>query len=207
MTAPDVAPAPGRIFLVGLMGAGKSVVGAQLAAMLGRAYRDNDTLLQQQTGLDAPTLAEIGRSALHAQECRQLRAMLVAPPPFVAGVAASVADHRDDLALLVRAGQVVYLRASPATLAQRVGRGEGRPFLGQDGGRTLRTLRAMFDRRDPVLRELGLVVDTDGRHPGQIATELAHRFTPPGPGPAAPRPAGEPGRRPADRDPGDRPEE
>src|SRR5262249_46653960 len=125
------------IFLVGLMGAGKSVVGALLAAKLGWDYRDNDVLLQQQTGLNAPALATKGRDVLHAQESRQIRTLLVAPPPFVAGVAASIADYHDDLTLLCDAGHVIYLRAAPATLAQRVGDGDGRPWL---AGNPLATL-------------------------------------------------------------------
>ncbi len=67
--------------------------------------------------------------ALHAQESGQLRALLDTPAPYVAGIAASVADNPDDLARIAAAGRVVYLRASPRTLARRVGRGQGRPWL------------------------------------------------------------------------------
>jgi shikimate kinase len=164
---------PEPLFLVGLMGAGKSVVGALLAAKLGWDYRDNDALLQQQTGLDAPALAALGRDVLHAQESRQLRTLLVAPPPFVAAVAASVADYRDDLTLLCDAGHVIYLRAAPATLAQRVGHGEGRPWL---EGNPLPTLERMYAARDEIYQSVGQTVNTDGRNPERIAAELAARF-------------------------------
>ncbi|EIV92047.1 shikimate kinase [Frankia sp. QA3] len=167
---PDLAR---RIFLVGLMGSGKSTVGRSLADRLGWPYLDNDTLLQQRTGLDAPTLAELGRQALHAQESRQLRALLDTPAPFVAGIAASVADNSDDLALMADAGHVVYLRTTPSTLARRVGHGRGRPWLGGD---PLTTLTEMFDARDDAYRRVGHVVDTDGRNPHEIAAELARLF-------------------------------
>ncbi|WP_261569394.1 shikimate kinase [Frankia gtarii] len=159
-----------RIFLVGLMGSGKSTVGRVLADRLGRPYLDNDALLQQRTGLDAPALADLGRQALHAQESRQLRALLDAPVPYVAGIAASVADNPDDLARIAAAGRVVYLRASPRTLARRVGHGQGRPWLDGD---LLTTLTRMFAARDDSYRRVGHVVDTDGRDPHEIAAELA----------------------------------
>ncbi|KJE25353.1 shikimate kinase [Frankia torreyi] len=160
----------GRIFLVGLMGSGKSTVGRALADRLGRPYLDNDALLQQRTGLDAPALADLGRAALHDQESRQLHALLDTPAPYVAGIAASVADNPDDLGRIADAGRVVYLRATPATLARRVGRGQGRPWLGED---LLTTLNEMFAARDDAYRRVGQVVDTEGRDPHEIAAELA----------------------------------
>ncbi len=170
------APATARIFLVGLMGAGKSTVGRALAQLLGWPYLDNDEMLQRQTGLDAPTLAELGRRALHAQEARQLRALVAMPAPFVAGVAASVADQQDDLGLMTRAGRVIYLRAAPATLARRVGRARGRPWLGAD---PLAVLTRMFAARDAAYRDAGLVIDTDGRNPPEIAAWLARHLAEP----------------------------
>ena len=165
---------PARIFLVGLMGAGKSTVGRALARRLGWAYRDNDMLLRAQTGLAAPTLADQGREALHTQESRQLRALVEAPPPFVAGVAASVADYPDDLALVANAGHVVYLRTSPEKLAERVGAGAGRPWL-QDPD-PLTVLRRQMAQRDGIYKSLGYVVNTGRRDPDDIAAELAARF-------------------------------
>lgn len=145
-------------------------MGRALAARLGRPYLDNDALLQQRTGLDAPALADLGRAALHDQESRQLHALLDTPAPYVAGVAASIADNPDDLGRIVDAGRVVYLRATPRTLARRVGRGQGRPWLDGD---LLSTLNEMFAARDDVYRRVGHVVDTDGREPHEIAAELA----------------------------------
>ncbi|WP_131746233.1 shikimate kinase [Frankia sp. Cppng1_Ct_nod] len=166
-------PRPKRVFLVGLMGAGKSTVGIALAALLGCKYLDNDVLLEQQARASLQELATAGRQALHEQESRQLRALFDISGPFVAGVAASVADRADDMALMVAAGRVVYLRATPATLAQRVGGGEGRPWLADD---PLPLLESMFAARDRAFRSVDHVVDTDGRDSEEIAAELAARL-------------------------------
>jgi shikimate kinase len=171
---PVTDPGRPRILLVGLMGAGKSTVGRALADLLSCPYLDNDVLLEQQSRATAEQLATAPAGVLHAEESRQLDALLALPGPFVAGVAASVADRPDALTRLTRAGRVVYLRAAPATLAARVGAGADRPWLGDD---PRRILERMFAARDDAFRATAhLTVDTDGRDPADIAAELAARL-------------------------------
>ncbi|WP_322780958.1 shikimate kinase [Frankia sp. Cas4] len=152
------------------MGAGKSTVGTALATLLGCRYLDNDVLLTQQAQAGPRELATAGPAALHDHESRQLRTLLELPGPFVAGVAASVADRPHDMALLAAAGWVGYLRATPRTLAGRVGGGAGRPWLDDD---QQAVLESMFAARDRVYRRTDYVVDTDGRDAEEIAAEIA----------------------------------
>ncbi len=150
------------------MGAGKSTVGALMAQALGRPYLDNDELLHQQTGRTAVELAAEGGNRLHEAESRQLRSLGALRRPFVAAVAASVADRPDDLQLLRSLGDSVYLRLRPETLARRVGVGQGRPWLGGD---QLTVLTEMFSARDPVLvRVADVVIDCDELVPAAIVT-------------------------------------
>ncbi len=152
------------------MGAGKSTVGTALATLLGCRYLDNDVLLTQQARAGPRELATAGPAALHDQESRQLRTLVGLPGPFVAGVAASVADRPHDMALMAATGWVGYLRATPRTLAERVGAGAGRPWLA-DNQRAV--LESMFAARDRVYRSADHVVDTDGRDVAEIAAEIA----------------------------------
>jgi len=159
-----------RVFLLGLMGAGKSTVGAALAGLLGWPYLDNDLLLHQRTGIDTVGLAALGRDALHLQESRQLHALLDVAPPYVAGIAASVAERPEDLGVLRAAGLTAYLRARPATLAVRIGPVQhGRPWLGAG---TPAVLDGMFRARDAALCLADVVVDTDERDPAEVAAGL-----------------------------------
>ena len=144
---------PTRIWLTGLMGAGKTTVGRRLAAQLGWPYLDNDTELLRRTGV-ALRDWEPG-DALHQAEWETLRAMAATDAPFVAGVPASVADRPDLLAEVAASGVLVHLEASPAVLEERV-EGTGRP-LGPDARATLED---QFAHRDPVYRAAAaLVVD------------------------------------------------
>ncbi|HET8970917.1 MAG TPA: shikimate kinase [Candidatus Nanopelagicales bacterium] len=166
------APAggPGRVWLVGSMGAGKSTVGRALAELLGVPLLDNDLELARETGRSTLALAAGGERALHQQESDQLRRAARRPGPFVAGVAASVADRPEDLALLRRTGTVVYLRAAPETLAARVSRDPARPFVGEDPEPWL---AVHLERRDPVyLAAAQLTVAVDGRTVRSIVAEI-----------------------------------
>jgi shikimate kinase len=172
---PESAVRPAyRIWLIGSMGAGKTAVGGELARRLGCDLLDNDTELLRQTGQSLTELAELGWDPLHQSESGQLRAASTLPPPFVAGVAASVGDRPDDLDLLRATGIVVYLQAGPGTLAARVGGGEGRPWLQDDPERWL---AAMLERREPsYLTAADIVVAVDELDPATAADHILDRL-------------------------------
>ena len=158
---------PRRIWLVGSMGSGKTAVGAALAERLGWPLLDNDEELESHEGRSLTDLADDGPDALHRREAAQLRRATVRPPPFVAGVAASVGDRAADLDRLRASGSVVYLRASVPTLAARVGSGVDRPWLAGDPAAWLATTLA---RREPAyLAAAHVVVDVDSRTPADVA--------------------------------------
>lgn len=158
------------------MGAGKTAVGAALAEILGWPLLDNDAELTRRTGRTLTDLARAGWDALHGSEAEQLRAAADLPPPFVAGVAGSVGDRPDDLELLRRTGAVVYLRAAPRTLAERVGDGAGRPWLDGD---PLAWLTGMLARRGPAyLAAADVVVDVDDLAPAEAAEVVAAALVP-----------------------------
>lgn len=164
-------PAPARVLLIGMMGAGKSTVGRELAARTGWPYLDNDDLVHRARGLTAPeVLARDGVEELRAAEADALTLALGMPAPVVAGVAGGVVLDAALRARLVGAGVVVWLRARPQTLAVRVGRGEGRPWLEGDPVAALRRLAA---ERDPLYAEVAtLVVDVDGVSASTVAARV-----------------------------------
>jgi shikimate kinase len=79
----------------------------------------------------------------------------------------------DTQALL--AGQpVVFLRVGLADASRRVGLGQGRPML---LGNVRSRIKALLDERAPVYESVAaLVVDTDGRTPAEVATEIEERL-------------------------------
>ncbi|CAN5471736.1 shikimate kinase [soil metagenome] len=157
--------------MVGLMGSGKTTTGRVLAARLGWPYLDNDVDLIRDTGKSAAELAESGARTLHELESSRLFGLVAETPPFVAGVAASVADRLNDLELIRSSGLVVYLRATPETLASRVERDDvTRPWV---KGGAVEVLTSMLDARGGVFTSIAdVVVDVDERSPHEAVGDI-----------------------------------
>lgn len=108
-----------RVVVLGLMGAGKSTLAAALGERTGRAVRDSDRDLADDTGRSAAQIADVdGAARLHELERDHLIGALSGPPSVIAA-AASAVEHQDVLEALADAF-VVWLRASS----------DGDPLLG-----------------------------------------------------------------------------
>jgi shikimate kinase len=149
------------VWLVGMMGAGKSSVGARLAERLGVPFYDTDTEVELEAGLSvAEIFAREGEEGFRAREGRAVerlagRAAVVA----LGGGALTRAAVRERVA---EAGRRVYLRARAETLLARIGAGRGRPLLcGLDAAGRLGRLRELLARREPDYARAEVVVETD----------------------------------------------
>ena len=173
MSAP-ADPAPARVVLLGLMGAGKTTVARVLSRRLGWPRLDNDEQVAARAGVPSVELAaRDGLARLHEVEAGALREALAQAPPFVVTAAASVVDDGEHDELLAARAFTVWLRARPETLTARVGHNPERPIL--DGATDVRaTLAAQAERRSPRLAAVAdLVVDVDDRSPAEIAEQIA----------------------------------
>lgn len=168
-----MSPPGGRILLIGMMGAGKSTTGRELARRLGAPYLDSDEQVEKATGRTVPEILEAdGEAAFRTEEASALRAALEVTPPVVVAVAGGAVLDPDNRVRLAEGGTVVWLRAEPKTLAERVGDGRGRPLLQGDPAAALERLDAI---RRPLYSELAdVIVDTDGRSPAEVADEVLH---------------------------------
>jgi shikimate kinase len=160
-----------HIVLVGMMGAGKTTVGRELASRLGWRFADSDALVEESTG---STVAEIfaaeGEDAFRAEESRVLAESLADRSPVVVSAAGGAVLDPANRELLATAGAVVWLRADPATLAARVGPGDGRPLLELDPAGTLIALDAV---RRPLYGEVAdVIIDVDALEPSMVVDRI-----------------------------------
>jgi shikimate kinase len=164
-------PWQGRIFVIGMMGCGKSTVGRELAEQLGWPYWDNDVALLRATRLDAAQLAALGPPGdLHAREHEQAVAACGAAPPLVASLAASITERPALHPMLRQSAWLVYLRAELEMLATRVGNGGGRPWLASDPRSFLG--QTLVDREPRYRRLAHAVLDVDDLPPHAIARRV-----------------------------------
>ena len=157
------------IFLIGMMGAGKSTVGARLARRLERPFVDVDRELEHRLGVDIPTVFDLEGEAGFRRRESQLIEELSAREGLVlatGGGAVLMPCNRDVLALR---GLVVYLRATPADLWQRLRRDKHRPLLKSEDPR--QRVFDLVEERDPLYLEIADYVASTGRQPVDHAVE------------------------------------
>lgn len=160
-----------RLFLIGMMGVGKTTIGRIVAAKVGWAFLDSDAQLFAETGRTAPEiLADGGDEVLRELEVRVLTEAITAHPSSVIAVAGGVVLSETSRSLMVDNGAVVWLRASVATIAERVGAGEGRPRLGANPEEAIREL---YVTRRPMYELIAdVVIDVDDIAPDVVSNRV-----------------------------------
>lgn len=160
------------LWLVGMMGSGKTTVGERTAVTLGVPFYDTDHMVEEMTGM---TVAEIWEDG-GEPGFRELERLVVAKVPESGVVAAAgggaVLDptNREHIG---RSGRVVWLRCEPALAAERVGQeGAARPLL--DGDVPMRErLAAILEGRTQAYSGLATdVVDTDNRSVAEVVSKV-----------------------------------
>jgi shikimate kinase len=159
------------VLLVGMMGAGKTTVGRELARRLGWPYLDSDAMVEKRTGRTVPEIFdERGEAAFRAEEAGALAEAVTSDGPVVVSVAGGAVLDPDNRRRLADGGTVVWLRAEVGTLAQRVGDGRGRPLLTPDPETALRRL---YLQRRPLYEDVAdIVVDVDHHSAGEVAEQI-----------------------------------
>ncbi len=134
-----------RIALVGMMGAGKSSVARMLADRLRWRLVEVDAVVAELAGQSIPELfATSGEEAFRELEEAEAIAVLTGPSQVVVDLGGGAPTREATRTALREGATVVWLRASPATLAARVGNGAGRPMLGAD---PLASITALCEER------------------------------------------------------------
>jgi shikimate kinase len=160
-----------NVYLVGLMGAGKSTVGRLLARRLKLRFIDADHEIEARCGVKIPLIFEIeGEAGFRAREAQVIADLTGLEGVVVAtgGGAVLAPSSRERLA---RGGVVVYLRARPEDLYERVRHDRNRPMLAAPD--PLARMRQLHAERDPLYREIAdIVLDTGAQSVQALARRL-----------------------------------
>ena len=165
MNATDV-----HLYIVGVMGTGKSTVGRTVAHKLRFHVVDSDHEIERQQKKTIPEIfAQDGEAAFRVLE----RAFIEgghAGERTVVSCGGGLVVQPGMLALLKSKGVVVCLHASVETILARTSRQQNRPLLVAENPEE--RIRTLFAQREPIYKESGTVILTDSRPLMDIAAHV-----------------------------------
>ncbi|MCM1388619.1 MAG: shikimate kinase [Bacillus sp. (in: Bacteria)] len=163
-----------NIILIGFMGSGKSTVGIKLSYHLRRALEDTDKLIEKEEGR---TISKIfrddGEPYFRNLETECLKKLIQTTDDKIISVGGGLPMRKENHELLKKLGTVVYLRATPETIYERVKHDTSRPLL--QGGNPQEKIRTLLRERTPIYEQAAdFIVDVDNKDFEEILEEIAH---------------------------------
>jgi shikimate kinase len=152
-----------HIVLIGMMGSGKSTIGRAYAERIGRPFFDTDQMVESKTKRAVREIfANDGEPAFRVLETQVLVDALQRPTPSVIAAAGGAVLAAENRAAMQASARVVWLRATPATLAQRVGNRASRnhrPLI--DENPLARITQLVHDRQELYTETADVIIDVD----------------------------------------------
>lgn len=159
-----------NLYLVGMMGAGKTTVGRLVATHLGYRFVDTDAVIEQATGQSITQLfANVGEAAFRQLES-QVLAEVCAYTNLVIATGGGIVLRRENWSYLHH-GLIVWLDVPVELLYARLAYNTTRPLLQEAD--PLGTLQTLLEQRQPLYAQADLRVTlTKEETPEQIATRV-----------------------------------
>lgn len=157
------------LVLTGFMGTGKTTVGKIVAAKLGRAFVDMDTLIQAREGRSVRALFETHGEKYFREREAALCAELGAQNNLVVATGGGALVDPENRAALANA-RIICLDASRDAILARLRDALDRPLLSAPDPRA--QMQALLDARAKAYRQIQLHVDTTNKTPEQVADEI-----------------------------------
>lgn len=156
-------PPPTTIALLGVRGAGKSTVGAELARRLGVPHVEVDQRIEQAAGLRLAEIFELHGEAYYRRVEREvLDELLTRPTPMVLATGGSIVGDADNFALLRDRCVTIWLKARPRDHWNRVlKQGDRRPMA--KSPHAFAELEALLAARASLYARAHHTIDTSRR--------------------------------------------
>ncbi len=162
-----------NIILTGYMGSGKTTVGRNIAKLKGYTFVDTDErIVEQQHRSIRDIFATEGEQKFRDIETALLRQLIAeGKEQLVISTGGGMPLRAENRQLLSRLGKVVYLKANPETIYNRIKGDTTRPLLECDD--PMKRIEEMLAARGPLYEEGAmLIVEVDGLKKSQAASEI-----------------------------------
>jgi shikimate kinase len=169
---------PETIFLCGFMGAGKSVIGQQLADELGRPFLDLDDKIEEKAGQSIPKIfGESGESGFRIIERKAVLEVIREFEGIVALGGGSI-QNEHLLDHIKQNGLLIFIETPISVILDRISEDKNRPLLlNKDGDpkdrkRLKQDLTVLYEERMPLYEQADLKAINDGSESTQQIVEI-----------------------------------
>lgn len=137
-----------NIYLIGLMGSGKTTIGRHLAKTLSLPFYDSDKAIEDRTGVNIPTIFEFeGEEGFREREQRMIE-QLTQLKGIVLATGGGAILREENRRLLQENGFIVYLQCAVEKILERTRKDNQRPLLNTDNPRE--RITHLFQQREPL---------------------------------------------------------
>ncbi len=161
-----------NVILCGMMGAGKTTIGIQLAELTVCRWYDTDGMITDKHGKISDIFEYYGEAHFRKLETELVKE-LAEKDDLIISTGGGLVLKKENNELLQKNGKIIFLRASLETLAKRLKVDGTRPLL-QTSTESIRDrLSKLMIERTPVYEHVAdYIVDVDGKTPKEIALEI-----------------------------------
>lgn len=166
-----------NIVLEGFMGSGKSTVSELLSEKLMLELIDTDEVIEDTEGRTINEIFETeGEASFREMETDLLEAIDSDHwREFVISLGGGMPVKEENRELLRKIGKVVYLRAKPETIFERVKDDDKRPLLKTED--PLAKIEELLEKRASFYEDVAdMIIDTDGKTPLEITKEIIDKL-------------------------------
>ena len=157
-----------NIYLIGMMGSGKSTLGKTLSEKIQKPFIDLDSEIEKATGKSITEIFDIdGEEQFRKMETKQLKQYSESIVACGGGIVLNNANRK----FINENGIAILLLATMGQLAQRLSSSNNRPLLADDNMEEALT-KLWLERLIDYLDTANFTIETDGKNPAQLTEEI-----------------------------------
>jgi shikimate kinase len=157
-----------NIYLIGMMGSGKSTVGKPLSEKMHKPFIDLDSEIEKGTGKNISEIFDIdGEEQFRKMETKQLKQY----SESIVACGGGIVLKDENREFINENGVTILLTASMEELSHRLSDYGNRPLLADDNTEEALT-KLWLERQLNYLNTADFTIETDGKNPEQLTEEI-----------------------------------
>ena len=141
-----------NIYLIGLMGSGKTTLGKVLSKKLDKHFYDSDQVIEEKLGVNVPMIFEYEGEAGFREREKDILKELVSKQNIVLATGGGIILSESNRDLLAKNGIVIYLKSNQKDLVLRMKNDKTRPLL--KNGNVELIIKKLCQEREPYMKRL-----------------------------------------------------